>query len=130
MDLNLGRIGQIAMSVADVDAAIEFYGTRLGLREILRPHATMVFFDCGGVSLYLQQAHDPADIAKASVLYFDCADLSLTVKTLEDRGVEVVGPPHRIAAQPAYDLWMAFIRDPDGHLLGLQMHAPKGWAPT
>ena len=129
MDLGLGRIGQIAISVGDVDAAIDFYGAKLGLRQTLRPHETMAFFDCGGISLYLQKAHAPDDIPKASILYFDCLDLAVTVRELEGRGVEVVSRPHRVAELPAHDLWMAFIKDPDGHLLGLQMDAPKGWAP-
>jgi hypothetical protein len=31
---------------------------------------------------------------------------------------------------PDHDLWMAFCRDPDGHLVGLMMEAPKGYAPA
>jgi hypothetical protein len=29
-----------------------------------------------------------------------------------------------------HDLWMTFIRDPDGHLVALMMEGPKGYAPT
>jgi hypothetical protein len=31
---------------------------------------------------------------------------------------------------PDHDLWMAFIRDPDGHLIGLMMEVPKGYQPA
>jgi hypothetical protein len=34
-----------------------------------------------------------------------------------------------LAAMPDHDLWMAFIRDPDGHLIGIMMEAPKGYRP-
>ncbi len=129
MDLNLGRIGQIAMSVSDVEAAIDFYGTKLGLRQLIRPHETMVFFDCAGMNLYIQKAQTPEDIAKCSVIYFNCVDLALTVKELAARGVDIFNPIHRIAELPTYDLWMAFVKDPDGHLIGVQSQAPKGWTP-
>ena len=130
MDLNLGRIGQIAMSVSDVEAAIDFYGTKLGLRQVMRPHESMVFFDCAGLSLFIEKARSPDDIAKCSVLYFNCVDLALTMKELTSRGLEIFSPPHRITEQPTYDLWMAFVKDPDGHLIGVQSQAPKGWTPT
>jgi methylmalonyl-CoA/ethylmalonyl-CoA epimerase len=28
-----------------------------------------------------------------------------------------------------HDLWMAFFRDPDGHLMALMQEAPKGYQP-
>ncbi|MEJ1968318.1 MAG: VOC family protein [Rhizomicrobium sp.] len=127
MDLGLGRIGQIAFGAADIEAAIAFYETTLGLRRTLRPHPGMVFFDCGGQSLLIEKAQKPEDIRIGAVLYFDVSDLAVCVRELESRGVRFVGKPHRIAPMPAYDLWMTFFEDPDKHLLALQMRAPKGY---
>jgi methylmalonyl-CoA/ethylmalonyl-CoA epimerase len=28
-----------------------------------------------------------------------------------------------------HDLWMAFFKDPDGHMLALMQEAPKGYTP-
>jgi methylmalonyl-CoA/ethylmalonyl-CoA epimerase len=130
MDLELGRIAQIAHSVSDVDAAEAFYEQVLGLKKLFRPSPDMVFFDCGGTRLYLQKAASPEEVAKASILYLQCEDVALAAAELKRRGAEMVGEPHRIAEMPAYDLWMAFLKDPDGHLLGLEMQAPKGWTPA
>ena len=130
MNLGLGRLDQIGVNVADIEAAIGFYGETLGLRLMLRPHPTMAFFDLGGISLYLQQASDPADIAKASVLYLRCGDIVLATAELKAAGVSFVAEPHRVSEQPAYDLWMAFFTDPDGHTLALMQEAPKGYAPA
>ncbi len=128
MDLNLGRIGQIALSAKDIDASIAFYEKTLGLRLIMRPQPGMAFFDCGGQSLLLEKEHGPEPKpAAGSVLYFDCPDLAVCVRELEVRGVKFVHPPHRIAQLPTYDLWMAFFEDPNKHLLALQMRAPKGY---
>lgn len=129
MDLELGRIAQIAHAVSDVDAAEAFYEQTLGLKKLFRPGPDMVFFDCGGVRLYLQKANEPAAVEKASILYLLCEDISVAVRELKSRGVEFMGEPHMISRQPAYDLWMAFFKDPDGHLLALEMQAPSGWAP-
>jgi methylmalonyl-CoA/ethylmalonyl-CoA epimerase len=128
MTLSLGRIGQIALGVSDVDAAERFYEQTLGLRKVFRPQPGMVFFDCGGQSLLLERFHEPEPIG-GCVLYFDVADISLAVRTLKERGVAFEHPIHLITRQPAYDLYMAFFRDPDGHLLALQQQAPKGYAP-
>ena len=63
-------------------------------------------------------------------IYFRVADLSLAVRDLKAKGIELVSEPHLTAPMPDHDLWMAFVRDPDGHLIGLMMEAPRGYAPV
>ena len=128
MLLNLDRIGQIALAVADVDRAEAFYKDVLGLRKLYR-FGDLSFFDCAGVRLMIEKAHEPEDIKNASVIYFRCADIALAVRELEKRGVTFQSKPHLIAKMDDHDLWMAFFPDPDGHLLALMQEAPKGYAP-
>jgi methylmalonyl-CoA/ethylmalonyl-CoA epimerase len=128
MFLNLDRIGQIALAVADVDRAEAFYKDVLGLRKLYR-FGDLTFFDCAGVRLMLEKAHTPETIKNASVIYFRCADIALAVRELEKRGVAFQSKPHLIAKMDDHDLWMAFFPDPDGHLLALMQEAPKGYAP-
>ena len=127
MTLNISRLAQISYPVSDVERAVAFFETTLGLRLALRPHPHMAFFDAGGVSIFIERADD---VAHASVLYLKCDDVALATAELEHKGVEIVYPPHRITEQPGYDLWMSFFRDPDGHMLALSMEAPKGWKPA
>ncbi len=129
MELKLGKIAQIAHWVSDVDAAEAFYEHKLGLKKLFRPGPDMVFFDCAGVRLYLHKAASPEDVAKASLLYLQCEDIVVAAAELKSRGVEFIDEPRRIAEMPAYDLWLTWIKDPDGHRMGLEMQAPKGWAP-
>ena len=129
MDLKLGKITQIANWVSDVDAAEAFYEQALGLRKLFRPGPDMVFFDCAGVRLYLHKAQKPEDVEKASLLYLQCEDIAVAAAELKRRGVEFIDEPHRIAEMPAHDLWITFLKDPDGHLVALEMQAPKGWKP-
>ena len=129
MDLKLGRLAQVAYSVADVDRSVAFFEGVLGLKLLFRPHETLAFFDLDGVRLFVEKASTPEAVAKASILYLLCDDIAVASAELAARGVIFVDTPHRIAQQPTHDLWMTFFRDPDDHLLALEMQAPKGWAP-
>jgi methylmalonyl-CoA/ethylmalonyl-CoA epimerase len=128
MPLTLNQIGQIALGVADVDRAEQFYRTVLGLRHLYR-FGDLSFFDCAGVRLLLEKTHHPERLAYSSVIYFRCADIALAVRELRGRGANFDGEPHLIAKMDDHDLWMAFFSDPDGHTLALMQEAPKGYAP-
>jgi methylmalonyl-CoA/ethylmalonyl-CoA epimerase len=128
MPAQLTRIGQIALAVGDVDRAEDFYQNTLGLRRLYR-FGDLAFFDCAGVRLLLEKAHDPEAAHQGSAIYFCCADIALTVRELQQRGVVFDGAPHLVAAMDDHDLWMAFFRDPDGHALALMHEAPKGYIP-
>ena len=58
MPFSLSSIGQIALAVRDVDRAEAFYEGTLGLRKLYR-YGDLSFFDCAGVRLLLEKAHDP-----------------------------------------------------------------------
>ena len=128
MLLEISRIGQIALPVADVDKAEDFYRGKLGLRHLYR-FGDLTFFDCAGIRLLLEKAHDAADIPRSSALYFRCADIAVAVRELHGRGVTFDSAPHLIARMDDHDLWMAFFHDPDGHALALMQEAPKGYQP-
>lgn len=128
--MTLGQIGQIAIAVSNTDRAEAFYEKVLGLRKLYR-YGDLSFFDCAGVRLMLS----PPEAGKAvepgqGAIYFRVADLSLAVRDLKAKGIELVSEPHLTAPMPDHDLWMAFVRDPDGHLVGLMMEAPRGYAPV
>jgi methylmalonyl-CoA/ethylmalonyl-CoA epimerase len=122
----LNQIGQIALAVGDIDQAEAFYGEQLRLRKLYR-FGDLSFFDCAGVRLMLEKAGKLEDIQRSSVIYFRCADIALTVRELKDRSVSFIQEPHLIAEMDDHDLWMAFFKDPDGHVLAVMQEAPKGY---
>jgi len=128
MRFKANRIGQIALSVSDVDVAETFYKTALGLRHLYRVD-DLTFFDCCGVRLMIEKGRTAEDIRCASPIYFQCPDIALAVRDLERRGVSFNSRPHLIARLDDHDLWMAFFEDPDGHVLALMQEAPKDYAP-
>lgn len=115
----LTRIGQIGLPVADVERAVAFYRDVLGMRFLFAAPPGLGFFDCGGVRLMLDAPAFAAGARAGSIVYYAVDDLSAAFDTLTARGVAFEAKPHLVARMPDHELWMAFLRDPDGNLLGL-----------
>jgi methylmalonyl-CoA/ethylmalonyl-CoA epimerase len=89
----------------------------------------MAFFDCGGIRLMLSLPEaGGADPGRqfTSILYYAVDDIHAAAAALEARGVVFEAAPHIVARLPHADLWMAFLRDQDGHLLAIMREAPRG----
>jgi len=114
--VHLDQLSQIALTVTDLDAARAFYGDTLGMR-FLFDAGTLAFFQCGSVRLMLTAGAGPA--SDRTVLYFRVTDLEGLHAALAAREVHFEQGPHLIARMPDHELWMAFLRDPAGNLLGL-----------
>jgi catechol 2,3-dioxygenase-like lactoylglutathione lyase family enzyme len=128
MALALSQVGQVSLTVDDVDAAERFYGEMLGLRKLFR-FGDLVFFDCSGVRLFIEKANAKPFTPASSVLYFRTPDIGLAVHQLKSRGVSFVDTPHLIAPMEDHDLWMTFFKDPSGNTMALMHEAPKGYRP-
>jgi len=113
----LARIGQIAVTVGNLERAVTFYRDTLGM-ALLFQVPNMAFFDCGGIRLMLGLAEKPGEIF-SSVIYYRVDQIQQAYEVLSLRGVEFEAKPHLIAKMPDHDLWMAFFRDPDRNLLAL-----------
>lgn len=112
------RIDRIALPVSDADAAEDFYGNKLGLKKVLR-YGEVVFFDCAGIWLMLEGTVKASRPSTGICHYFRVDDIEATAATLKARGVQFDTDPHIISRAADHALWMAFFRDPDGHLLAL-----------
>jgi catechol 2,3-dioxygenase-like lactoylglutathione lyase family enzyme len=122
----LGPIGQIAVPVQDLDEAIAFYRDTLCLPFLFRAPPGLAFFDCAGVRLLLS-VPETAEIARhSSLIYFKVDDIQAAYQALRERGAPFDDAPHIVARMETYDLWMAFLRDPAGNLLGIMSEAARG----
>ncbi len=115
---HISSIGQIAITVKQMDRAIGFYRDVLGL-PFLFEAANMAFFNCGGIRLMLGAAEDPRGAAWSSILYYRTDNIQRSAEFLGARGVEFEAPPRMIARMPDHELWMAFFRDSEGNLAAL-----------
>lgn len=133
-EFGLGRIGQIAVPVTDIERAIAFYRDVLGMRFLFSAPPGLGFFDCAGVRLMLD-APAAEQAGQGSVIYYSVDDLDAAFEALSGRGVVFEAKPHLIAKMPDHELWMAFLRDPDGNLLAMMSEVEaaaqgRGDAPT
>jgi catechol 2,3-dioxygenase-like lactoylglutathione lyase family enzyme len=117
--LQLSDLGQIAVSVSDVAAAKKFYAEVLGLAPLFDAGPNLSFLAAGTVRLMLTSDGARENIGKASVLYFKTPAVADTYRILLERGARGEQAPRLVAKMPDHELWMAFVRDPDGNLVGL-----------
>ena len=117
-------IGQIAINVQDLQRAVAFYRDKLGL-TFLYEFPGLAFFDCGGVRLMMSRAEKPEFDHPASIIYYKVANIQASSSALEAAGVTLEHQPTRIAEMPDHDLWMSFVRDTEGNVIGLMSEVPK-----
>ncbi len=112
-------LGQIALTVRDVERSVAFYRDALGLRFLFAPMPTLAFLMIGDVRLMLSAPEGEFTPGGSTVLYLRVADIDAAYAALGARGVSFIDAPHLIARMPDHELWMCFFRDPDGHTLAL-----------
>lgn len=114
----LGHIGQVSLSIRDVERATRFYGTTLGLPHLFT-FGDLAFFDAGGTRLYLHRK-DPDDWRPSSILYFQVEDIQARQVALAAAGAQFTGAPHRIHTHDdGTEEWMTFFEDGEGNTLAL-----------
>jgi catechol 2,3-dioxygenase-like lactoylglutathione lyase family enzyme len=114
----------VAVPTKDLDAAVEFYGTKLGLRRsVYYPDRNFAEFETGTVTLSVIDSekfglgYQPNHNALA--LHVD--DVAAARATLGERGVEFMGDTLDTGV-----CHMAFFADPDGNALMLHhRYAPR-----
>jgi catechol 2,3-dioxygenase-like lactoylglutathione lyase family enzyme len=119
MSTPITGIGQIAISVSDVDQALAFYRDILGLAFLFRPAINLAFLDSGGVRLMLSTPQGAGAVGGNSILYFKVADIGASFHAMLNRGAVGEREPQATAELGDHTLWLAFLRDPDGNLVGL-----------
>jgi catechol 2,3-dioxygenase-like lactoylglutathione lyase family enzyme len=118
-DARLSHIRQIAITVTDVSSALAFYRDVLGLEFLFGAGENLAFLAAGEVRIMLTTPQGAGVPGANSILYFAVADIGVTHAALLDRGATDEHGPELTARMPDHELWTAFVRDPDGNLVGL-----------
>ena len=112
------RLHHLALRVADCERSLAFYSGLLGLTEVRRLHEgdaiRAVWLAAGGAVIMLERTLRGAGPAAGSghVLAFEAGDLGPWEDRLAAAGVPVDDRTEQTL----------FIRDPDGHRVGLSVH--------
>lgn len=118
-NLKLSHIGQIAVTVGDIETAVAFYSDILGLEILFRAGPNLAFLNAGGVRLMLSTPQGAGAVGHNSILYFTVTDIEAVYSAFVARGATVEREPQLAAKMPDHELWTGFLRDPDGNLVGL-----------
>lgn len=113
----LSSIGQVAITVKELDRAIRFYRESLGLTLVFQT-PEMAFFKCGNLRLMLGSSEN-GQATYSSIIYYNTTDIHHTTALLQSRGVQFEAQPRMVAKLPDHDLWIAFFHDSEGNLAAL-----------
>jgi methylmalonyl-CoA/ethylmalonyl-CoA epimerase len=122
--ITLDTIGQIHVTVTDIDESVAFYRDVLGMKFLFQvPEQDMAFFDCGGVRLYLG-VPEGTERKPSATIYYRVDDIQATWKSLTDKGLKVFSKPHLIARMDDHELWMGFFNDPADNIVAIMSELP------
>lgn len=119
MTASVSSIGPIAITVSDVPKALAFYRDVLGLTFLFSPNGNMAFLQAGEVRVMLSTPQGAGTVGSNSILYFKVQDIENAHADFVGRGATSERTPQLAAKMPDHDLWIGFLRDPDGNLMGL-----------
>jgi len=114
---------QIALTTTDLERSTVFYRDVLGLPLIASfDPSGLAFFRMGDVRLSIQKADEVE--ATSSVIYLRVQDINVATDSLKEKSIELKQEPKVVFrddqghfGEAGEEEWMAFFRDPDGHLL-------------
>jgi predicted enzyme related to lactoylglutathione lyase len=115
----LSEIRQLAITVSDVGTALPFYRDVLGLTFLFSPAPNLAFLAAGSVRIMLSTPQGAGTVGHNSILYFKVSDIAAVHAAIVQRGAKNERGPQLTAKMPDHELWIAFVRDPDGNLVGL-----------
>ena len=121
--VHLSEIGQIALTVMNLEESKVFYRDVLGMK-LLFDAGTMAFFQCGTVRLMIGTGEQTKP-GGGTILYFRVKGIEQLYHALEAQGVEFTQPPHLVARMKSHDLWLADLKDSSGNLLALMEEKPR-----
>lgn len=119
MDHTITGLGQLGITVKDVQLALPFYTEVLGLEFLFAPAEQLAFVQCGATRLMLSTPQGAGEVGKNSIPYFQTTEIEQFYATALQRGAVGERAPALAAQMPDHQLWIAFLKDPDGNLIGL-----------
>jgi len=121
--MQIDGLHQIALTTADLERWTVFYRDVLGLPLIASfDPPGLAFFKAGDVRVSVQRVDEVE--SSSSVIYFRVPEIEATTASLKKNKIELEQEPEVVFrddqgqfGEAGEEEWMAFFRDPDGHLL-------------
>jgi predicted enzyme related to lactoylglutathione lyase len=120
----LTGITQIAIPAKDIERATAFYRDTLGMTYLFNA-PKMAFLDCAGIRIYLDANPGGEESGGNSLIYFKTVDIEHAHAELKEKGAAIHQAPDIIAKLPDRDVWLMWMRDSEGNLLGIMEERKK-----
>lgn len=111
-------LGQVALVFRDVAAAKRFYVDAIGLTPLFDAGPNLSFLAAGSLRFMLTVPSPQADAGRNSILYFKTDSAQQAYDRSLAAGASAERAPALTAKLPDHELWIAFVRDPEGNLVG------------
>lgn len=115
------RISRLILRVSDLDAAVSFWESSVGL-DVIDRSGPFAFLDGHGTQLVLNQVDGPADDISLTEIVIEVDDPRRAYEEMSARGVLFEVELCPVTSDGVRDLLAAHFRDPDGHLASI-----TGW---
>jgi predicted enzyme related to lactoylglutathione lyase len=113
------RLAQLVIGAEDLAQSRRFYLEVMGLQHIF-DGPQVAAFALGGVRLLLTTRPGfKAPEQQGVIPYLSCIGIEKRHAELLAAGAPDAGKPHRIAELGEIEVWIAFVRDPSGNMIGL-----------
>lgn len=119
MSSEITEIGQLAITVENVESSLRFYRDILGLEFLFAPSEELAFLKCGATRIMLSTPQGVGEIGKNSIPYFKTTNIEEFYDKAVSEGATVERKPRKAAQMPDHELWIGFLRDPDSNLVGI-----------
>jgi predicted enzyme related to lactoylglutathione lyase len=127
----LGPVGQIHISVTDIDTWVAFYRDVLGICCCFRCLTCRWRSSPAATSGCTSACRKSPEFRSKVVLYFTVTDIDAEYERLRDQhGLSFTVEPHVVHRDASGELWMTFTRDPDDHWIGLMQQRESSSAVT
>jgi predicted enzyme related to lactoylglutathione lyase len=90
-----------------------------GKPGLVSPGPDLAFLSDGAVRIMLSTPRGAGAPGANSTLYFEVADIVAVHAAMVEKGATSERAPALTARMPDHELWIGFLRDPDGNLVGV-----------
>src|SRR5258706_14305644 len=110
-EFGLSEIGQISLTITDLDRAVGFYRDTLGLKHLFSAPPGLAFFSCGTVRLMLSRPESEEAERFSAALYFKVAVIEAAAAGPKKRRATFEAAPHLVAPHRKHEYRMGGFRD-------------------
>ncbi|MEW5251410.1 VOC family protein [Microbulbifer sp. 2201CG32-9] len=119
MDSKIVSLGQLALTMSNVQLALEFYRDILGLEFLFSPVENLAFLQSGETRIMLTTPQGAGEPGNNSIPYFKVSNIVEFYDSVLTKGAIAEREPQIAAQMPDHELWIGFIKDPESNLIGL-----------